>query len=100
VIVGKSMPDDGPSKCFGFVQTYDCKPKRGLFEVLRSQGMQMNLQVTFLTAGGEGVRDLPFYLNPQAEQYLDWFHVTMRLSVMTQMAKASAYATMPGGPPR
>ena len=37
VIAGKSMPTDGPTKCFGFVQTYDTKPKRRLFEVLRSQ---------------------------------------------------------------
>jgi len=37
VIAGKSMPAEGPAKCFGFVQTYDRKPKR-LFEVLRSQG--------------------------------------------------------------
>src|SRR5438128_1693267 len=88
VIAGKSMPADGPPKCFGFVQAYDCKPKRRLFEVLRSQGMQPNQQVTFLTDGGEDVRDLPLYLNPQAEHYLDWFHVTMRITVMTQMAKS------------
>ncbi len=47
----------------------------------------MNQQVTFLTDGGEDVRDLPLYLNPQAEQYLDWFHITMRLTVMNQIAK-------------
>jgi len=88
VIAGKSMPADGPAKCFGFVQTYDTKPKRRLFEVLRSQGMQPNQQVTFLTDGGEDVRNLPLYLNPQAEQYLDWFHVTMRITVMTQMARS------------
>ena len=82
------MPTDGLAKCFGFVQTYDTTPKRRLFEVLRSQGMQPNQQVTFLTDGGEDVRDLPLYLNPQAEQYLDWFHVTMRITVMTQMAKS------------
>ena len=46
VIAGKSMPTDGPAKCFGFVQTFDTKPKRRLFEVLKSQGMQMNQQVT------------------------------------------------------
>ena len=72
VIAGKSMPTDGPAKCFGFVQTYDAKPKRRLFEVLRSQGMQPNQQVTFLTDGGEDVRDLPLYLNRQAEHCLDW----------------------------
>jgi hypothetical protein len=87
VIAGKSMPAEGAAKCFGFVQGYDPKPKRRLFEVLTSQGMQMNQQVTFLTDGGEDVRGLPLYLNPQAEHLLDWFHVTMRLTVMHQMAK-------------
>jgi hypothetical protein len=87
VIAGRSMPTEGQAKSFGFVQTYDTKPKRRLFEVLRSQGMQPNQQVTFLTDGGEDVRDLPLYLNPQAEHLLDWFHVTMRVTVMAQMAK-------------
>jgi hypothetical protein len=27
------------------------------------------------------------YLNPEAEHYLDWFHITMRLTVMGQYAK-------------
>ncbi|MGZ6869134.1 MAG: ISKra4 family transposase, partial [Frankiaceae bacterium] len=89
VIAGKSVPADGPAKCFGFVQTYDTKPKRRLFEVLaaQSQGMQANQQVTFLTDGADDVRDLPLYLNPRAEHLLDWFHVTMRLTVLTQLAK-------------
>ena len=42
-----------PSKCFGFVRTFDTKPKRRLFELLKSQGMQLNQQMTFLTDGGE-----------------------------------------------
>ena len=48
VIVGKSITDAGEKKCFGGVTSYDQKPKRRLFEVLKSQGMQMNQQVTFL----------------------------------------------------
>ena len=32
------------------------------------------------------MRDLPLYLNPQAEHYLDWFHITMRLTVLLHMA--------------
>jgi hypothetical protein len=87
VIAGKSMPAEGEAKCFGYVQTYDTKPKRRLFELLRAQGMQMNQQVTFLTDGGGDVRELPLYLNPQAEHLIDWFHITMRLTVMGQMAK-------------
>jgi len=87
VIAGKAMPATGRSYCFGYVQTYDSKPKRRLFEVLAAQGMQANQQVTFLTDGGEDIRELPRHLNPHAEHLLDWFHVTMRITVMTQLAK-------------
>ena len=50
--------------------------------------MQANQQVTLLTDGGEDIRDLPCYLNAQAEHLLDWFHPTMRITVMTNMAKS------------
>ena len=49
--------------------------------------MQMNQQVTFLSDGEDSVRELQFYLNPQSEHYLDWFHITMRLTVLGQFAK-------------
>jgi hypothetical protein len=88
VIAGRSTPADGPSKCFGFVQTYDTKPKRRLFNLLSAQGMTANQAVTFITDGGDDVRDLPLYLNAEAEHLLDWFHVTMRLTVMANMAKS------------
>src|SRR5262245_15548784 len=81
------------SKCFAFVQTYDQKPKRRLFEVLQSQGHQLNQQITFLSDGGDTVRGLQLYLNPQAEHLLDWFHVTMRLTVMQQTAKSLPQTT-------
>ena len=90
MIVGKSLPDEGASKCFGFVHTYDSKPKRRLFEVLKSQGMQANQQVTFLSDGGDTVRELPMYLHPEAEHLLDWFHMAMRVTVMGQIAKGIA----------
>src|SRR5262245_8177616 len=49
--------------------------------------MQANQQVTFLSDGGDTVRNLPRYLHPDAEHVLDWFHCTMRITVMQQMAK-------------
>jgi len=58
-----------------------------LYEVLKSQGLQMNQQVVFLSDGGDTVRDLQTYLSPEFEHLLDWFHVTMRLTVMGQMVK-------------
>jgi hypothetical protein len=88
VIAGKSIPHGGDAKCFGYAQTYDTKPKRRLFEVLARQGMQANQAVTFLTDGAEDVRDLPLYLNPGSEHLIDWFHLTMRITVMANMAKS------------
>jgi hypothetical protein len=106
VIVGKSIRafrgDDedeiASSKCFGFVQTLDEKPKRRLFEVLKSQGHQMNQQLTFLSDGGDTVRDLQLYLNPHAEYLLDWFHLAMRLTVMQQTAKGLPLQSSPQHP--
>ncbi len=90
VIVGKSMPEEGEAKCLAFVNRYDTKPKRRLFELLKSQGMQPNQLVTFLSDGGDTVRNLPQRLNSGSEHWLDWFHITMRLTVMGQMAKGIA----------
>src|SRR5271167_3000953 len=87
VIAGKSMPEEGVPKCFAYVQSYDTKPKRRLFELMKSQGLQANQQVTFLSDGADDVRELPLYLSPESEHWLDWFHVAMRLRVMGQMAK-------------
>jgi hypothetical protein len=95
VIVGKSTlafkrDEEEPmpaGKRFGFVQTLDAKPKRRLFEVLKSQGMQLNQQITFLSDGSDTVRDLQLYMSPEAEHILDWHHVTMRLTVLDQYAK-------------
>jgi hypothetical protein len=96
VIAGKSIlafkrdqegKQELSGRCFAWVQTYDEKPKRRLFELLKSQGMQPNQEVDFLSDGGEDVRNVQLYLNPQAEHLLDWFHLTMRLTVLNQTAK-------------
>ena len=79
---GKSVQSEGDAKVFAFVNKYDTKRKRRLYDVLKSQGLQMNQQVVFLSDGGDTVRDLQTYLSPESEHLLDWFHVTMRLTVM------------------
>lgn len=77
-----------PPKCFGFVQTYDEKPRRRLWELMKSQGMQENQQVVFLSDGGEDIRQVREYLHPNGEHVIDWFHITMRLTVLQQQTKA------------
>ncbi len=60
--------------------------------MLASQGLQMNQQIVFLSDGGDTVRDLQMRMSPQAEHVLDWFHVTMRLTLMRQLAIGLANA--------
>jgi hypothetical protein len=101
VIVGKSVLSfrrDDPEtdttfekgKCFAFVQTLDEKPKQRLYEMLRGQGLQPNQQLIVLSDGGDTVRRLQTHLGPEAEHVLDWFHLTMRLTVLRQMVKGAA----------
>jgi hypothetical protein len=47
----------------------------------------MNQRVMFFSDGGTDIREVQLYLNPETEHYLDWFHLTMRLTVMGQYAK-------------
>jgi len=86
VIVGKSVPHDGESKVFGFVQRTEEKPKRRLRNILDSQGIQANHPIVFLSDGGDSVRNLQKNMSPHSEHILDWFHVTMRMTVMKNLA--------------
>ena len=96
MIAGKSVKTGGSAKVFAFVNQYDEKPRRRLYEVLKSQGLQMNQQVVFMSDGGDTVRDLQTYLSPESEHLLDWFHITMRLTVMGQMVKGMVAELGPG----
>ena len=96
VIAGKSIvavrrneAEDRPSaKRFGFVQTYDTKPRRRLWELLKPQGMQENQAVLFLSDGGDTVRNLQTSLHPSSTHISDWFHLAMKLTVLQQQNKA------------
>jgi hypothetical protein len=96
--VGKSLPSQDQSpKCFGFVSRYDPEPERRFSAWLEGQGLQSNQPVTFLSDGGETVRELPMGLHPKSEHLLDWFHLAMRVTTMGRMAqgmRAEAYPEM------
>lgn len=49
--------------------------------------MQANQDITFITDGGEEVRCLAEMIGPGSEHVLDWFHITMRLTVLRQFAQ-------------
>lgn len=83
VIVGKSVPAEGDAKCFGFVQRIEEKPKRRLRDVLDAQGYHEHQPIVFLSDGADTVRNLQRDMSPNAEHILDWFHITMRITVMS-----------------
>ena len=89
VIVGKSVPTDQRAKCFGFVQGYDQKAKERVLDVLNQQGFQGNQRVVFLSDGAANLRQLQSYLTPNAQHILDWFHLTMRFTVLHRIAEAT-----------
>ncbi|MGF7213558.1 hypothetical protein GGE65_008204 [Skermanella aerolata] len=91
VIVGKSVPEFRDHRYFGLVQTHDDKPEHRLFEVLHGQDLRINQGLTFLTDGGDSVRSFLDEISPGAETYLDWFHITMRLTVLSQYTKGLAH---------
>jgi hypothetical protein len=98
VIVGKSIlsfeeGEEGEEdrvnslKRFGFVQTLDTKSKRRLHDVLQSQDLQMNQEISFLCDGDDKLRKLQLEMSPKATHILDWFHLTMKLTGLGQYGK-------------
>jgi hypothetical protein len=71
VIVGQSVPEGRGARYVALVHTYDSKPKRRLFDLLKSQGLQANQDVTFLTDGGEEIRAISERIAPKSEHVLD-----------------------------
>ena len=106
VIVGKSIRRcdesaaevEAPSlKRFGFVQTLETKSKRRLYEVLHAQNFQMNQEMTFLSDGNDALRQLQFEMSPKATHILDWYHLSMKLTVLGQYGKGFVQGET-GGP--
>jgi hypothetical protein len=87
VIAGKSIPEEGAAKVFALVRRVDKKPKRRLRNLLESQGILPRQHITFLSDGGDTVRELPAFLHPRSEHILDWFHIGMRIEQLMQTAR-------------
>jgi hypothetical protein len=85
------VAEDRDTRYVGLAHGYDNKPKRRLFNVLKSQGLQANQDVIFLTDGGEEIRALTELITPRSEHVLDWFHITMRVTVLEQYARGVAH---------
>ena len=51
---------------------------------VQRDSLQENQQVVFISDGGENVRRVQEYLQPFSEHLIEWFHITMRLTVLQQ----------------
>jgi hypothetical protein len=87
LIVGRSMPEEGEARYIGFVHGYDRKPQRRIIDHLRRQGFQADQDLTFITDGRDEVRALAERISPCSAHVLDWFHITMRITVLRQFAQ-------------
>lgn len=87
LIVGKSTPIVGKDMVFGLVKSVDNKPKRRVYELLKSQNINDSDGVCFMSDGGESLKDLQTYINPNAKHILEWFHITMKITVLNQCVK-------------
>jgi hypothetical protein len=47
----------------------------------------MNQEITFLSDGNDTLRALQLEMSPKATHLLDWFHLTMKLTVLGQFGK-------------
>jgi hypothetical protein len=72
---------------FGFVPNIDDHPRRRIHDMLVAQGLQPNQLVTFLSDGADDLARWRARQNPTAEYVLDWFHLTMRFTVLVNTMK-------------
>jgi hypothetical protein len=64
------------------------RPDPSAGSVATLQVPRCSQQVVFMSDGGENVRRVQEYLHPFSEHLIDWFHITMRLTVLQQQTKA------------
>ena len=81
-VCGTVSRHDGRVRRFGFVPNVDKHPRRRIHETLDAQGIQPNQLVTFLCDGADDLAGWTDLQNATAEYVLDWFHITMRFTVL------------------
>jgi hypothetical protein len=90
VLVGKSVNGQGDSRYFGLAQNQDGEPKR-LRDVLRDQGLPVNPNMMVRTDSGDSVRAFVGELPMSDRHCLDWFHIALRLTGLTQYTRGLAH---------
>ena len=84
VMVGKSLPRAGTGQVFAFVHRLEAQPTERMERFLAEQGVFPAQPTTFLSDGGETVRQAQGEFRQFGEPILDWFHVAMRMTQLSQ----------------
>jgi hypothetical protein len=74
VMVGKSLPREGSGQVFAFVHRLEPKPNDRMERFLAEQGVFPAQATTFLSDGGETVRQAQGEFREFGEPILDWLH--------------------------
>ena len=90
VMVGKSLPRAGSGQVFAFVHRLEPKPNERMERFLAEQGVFPAQPTTFLSDGGETVRQAQGEFRAFGEPILEWFPVAMRTTQLTQSIKGLA----------
>ena len=86
-MVGKSLPRIGTGNVFAFVHRLEARPNERLERFLVEQGVDPGQATTFLSDGGDTVRQAQGEFRQFGEPILDWFHLTMRMTQLSQTIK-------------
>ena len=87
VMVGKSLPRAGTGQVFAFVHRLEAQPTERMERFLAEQGVFPAEPTIFLSDGGETVRQAQGEFRQFGEPILDWFHVAMRMTQLSQAIK-------------
>jgi hypothetical protein len=79
-MVGKSLPRGAPERVFAFVHRLEEKPTDRMQRFLAEQGAFPTQPTTFLSDGGETLRQAQGEFREFGQPILDWFHVAMRMT--------------------
>ena len=87
IVAGKAIDDEGKATRFAFVRSGGSEAALAAGITFRQCGVMDTTAVTVLTDGDAGLRAIHQQVAPQAEHVLDWFHIAMRFTNLTQFAK-------------
>ncbi len=95
ISAGRLLADDGAQSSVGFVRTVDQHSRTRVQRAVAEQGKTSDNLMVF-TDGDSRLRDLQLSVLPRATHVLDWYHLTRRLTVLSNVVcSTEAAAQLP-----